>query len=250
MIENNSISFVSDYIYPIGTKFVIRNNTVGPSDPNNTVHIDFVQMVATATFGLVEGNVSIGNFSADNHFFLDQCTQSHNWILRENAISKGSGGFLLRAADNVYLYNNTIYGTEAYYDSTFQFYDDNGSQCGDSSNSSAFARNNIWDDAVRANGDIYFVTSGSSIDKNNDLWFNSGNPVETQSTNANPLFVNAAGDDFHLTSSSPARKAGSPLTMVDATDSGNGTSLVVVDAQVFQDGWAGVSPDWIAVGSP
>ncbi len=180
LIENNTISLVSDYIYPLGTKYVIRNNTVGPSNPTATVHIDFVQMTGNANFGLVEGNVSIGNFSSDNHVFLDQCTQSTNWILRENAVSKGSGGFLLRAANKISLYNNTIYDTESYNDSTFQVYIDNGLQCGDPGNSSLLSRNNIWDHSVRANGTVYLInTPGSSLDKDYDLWFNSGSPLET-----------------------------------------------------------------------
>jgi hypothetical protein len=61
------------------------------------------------------------------------------------------------------------------------------------------------------------------------------------------LFVGL--DDFRLQLGSPAIDAGAPLTTVHSSDTGGGTSLVVVDSRMFQDGWAGVEPDSIAVGS-
>ncbi len=70
------------------------------------------------------------------------------------------------------------------------------------------------------------------------------------------LFVNPTGYDFHLQFGSPARDAGSKLTTVHATDTGSGTSLIVVDARFFQDGSWGpttsgytVNADYIAVGT-
>jgi hypothetical protein len=62
-----------------------------------------------------------------------------------------------------------------------------------------------------------------------------------------PLFV--SDDDLNLQPGSPAIDKGCPLTLVAATDTGSGTEVAVDDARFFQDGWAGVSPDWIAVGS-
>jgi hypothetical protein len=65
---------------------------------------------------------------------------------------------------------------------------------------------------------------------------------------SNPLFNNYAGNDFSLTSSSPARNAGKALTIVNGTIS-NSTTLVVSDADYFQDGYGltGVQADCIAV---
>jgi hypothetical protein len=71
---------------------------------------------------------------------------------------------------------------------------------------------------------------------------------------ADPLFINNA-TDFHLQVGSPALNAGTNLTTVAAGDSGSGTSLVVNDANYFQDGWglpAGtglgqVTPDCISI---
>jgi hypothetical protein len=65
----------------------------------------------------------------------------------------------------------------------------------------------------------------------------------------NPNFVNLAGNDFRLQAGSPAIAAGTYLTTVAAGDSGAGTSLVVTDADYFQDGSGiiGVNGDCISV---
>jgi hypothetical protein len=73
---------------------------------------------------------------------------------------------------------------------------------------------------------------------------------------SNPKFANYAGNDFHLTTGSPAIGAGAPLTTANASGS-NSTTLTVADAWFFQDGWGfpigtglgHVSPDWIRIGN-
>ena len=67
--------------------------------------------------------------------------------------------------------------------------------------------------------------------------------------NKDPLFTGYTSGDFTLKSNSPAKDAGGALTKVSASDFGGGTRLTVDDAGFFQDGWAGVAPDWIAVGT-
>ncbi len=63
------------------------------------------------------------------------------------------------------------------------------------------------------------------------------------------MFVNYAGNNFQLSTGSPAIGAGMYLTTVASGDSGSGTSLVVNDASFFQDGYGlqGVNADCIAV---
>jgi hypothetical protein len=65
----------------------------------------------------------------------------------------------------------------------------------------------------------------------------------------NPNLRNYPGADFSLTEGSVAIDAGGHLTNVSRLDSGTGNILAVSDARYFQDGWAGVEPDWVAVGS-
>jgi len=62
------------------------------------------------------------------------------------------------------------------------------------------------------------------------------------------LLTNASGK-FILETGSPAIDAGGALTHVSTADPGLGFDLIVDDAGMFQDGWAGTSPDWIAVGT-
>jgi hypothetical protein len=67
---------------------------------------------------------------------------------------------------------------------------------------------------------------------------------------ADPQFVNYAGNDFHLSSGSPANGAGTYLTTASGSGS-NSTSLTVADAGYFQDGSGipGVQADWIRIGA-
>ncbi len=66
-----------------------------------------------------------------------------------------------------------------------------------------------------------------------------------------PCFVDYDAGDYELDVSSALVDAGIPLTNVDASDSGTGTTLKVDDARFFSDGMGvpGVDPDWIAVGT-
>lgn len=69
--------------------------------------------------------------------------------------------------------------------------------------------------------------------------------------NANPGFTNYAGDDFTLPVGNTYINAGAHLTNVRTGDSGSGTTLLVDDAQFFEDGKGipGVVGDQIAIGS-
>ena len=104
-----------------------------------------------------------------------------------------------------------------------------------------------------------FADSGSQPIRNGySLVYNSGYAGIWQSSlttepgvilNRDPLFVNST-NNFALQSGSPAIVAGAALTNVAANDTGSGTSLVVNDAGMFQDGYTGViNADWIRIGS-
>jgi hypothetical protein len=62
----------------------------------------------------------------------------------------------------------------------------------------------------------------------------------------NPLFVDAAGDDFHLQAGSPCIDAGGPLTTTPTA--GSGTVVPVDDALYFTDGYGLIDGDVIRVG--
>lgn len=241
LIENNSVSYVSDYLNPYGTHFVYRNNTLGPTAAEIVEHVDGIQPNGITTRSLMENNLSLNNNSSDNHFFLNQRPESAGWIMRYNRTFGSKGGFDWRDADNHYLYNNTFYDNYVYYPSGFQILLTNSV--------GNIARNNIWYHSVSPGGNPYSVGSGSAVDKDYDLWFNSGSPGETHGVNADPLFSSTFGGSFSLQPSSPAVDRGGPLTT--ATNAGSGSvTLQVADAGLFQDGWAGVTPDGISVGSP
>jgi hypothetical protein len=73
-------------------------------------------------------------------------------------------------------------------------------------------RNNI---AYQLPGEIYVDGSLAQITGDHNLWFGLTNAAPTQTVNnltTDPLFVNRAGSDYHLTSTSPAKDAG--LTVV------------------------------------
>jgi hypothetical protein len=66
--------------------------------------------------------------------------------------------------------------------------------------------------------------------------------------NKDPLFVALSVNNFALQPTSPAIDKGGPLTYVTSPDT-NSRTLIVHEAGFFQDGWAGVIPDCVAVGS-
>ncbi len=247
LIEGNSVSLMGDFV-TLGddSRVVIRNNTFGPADPFNSDHIDGLQTNGTngGKKVLFEGNFLTNNNNADNHVALFQRPADSNLILRYNSTFLSTGGIDCTRSGNttdpgLYFYNNTFVGN-AVYNNAFaaQIF------CGNATNN--LARNNIW----QSSSVVSPYDPSTTIDKDYDVFCcGTGNPSETHSVNSDPLLVDAVNGDFHLRSNSPAIHAGGPLTTVAGTDSGSGTTLVVVNANMFQDGWAGVNPDCIAVGT-
>jgi len=118
--------------------------------------------------------------------------------------------------------------------------------------------NNIFVDAIAVTppAQVYVLdNSGTSNGDYNLAYMSTGritwaSPMNSEAhpvLNRNPLLAGFV--DFRLQPGSPAARAGGPLTTVARSDTGTGTTLVLSDAHFFQPGWAGVSPDEIAVGN-
>lgn len=90
-------------------------------------------------------------------------------------------------------------------------------------------------------GEAYLITYGSRFSSSNPSqhtvgWWNASHPdLFKDNLEADPLFVNEAGRDFHLSPNSPMIDAGAFLTYI--AGSGSGNVLPVLDAGYFYDGY-------------
>jgi hypothetical protein len=268
LVENNDISHTEDFTRLIGNHNVLRNNNLHDSyvAEKPVAHIDGMQSFCAGTtekeaanYVLLEGNNFHDNPDHDSHFALINstmtCGGSTTVIIRGNSI--------YRVGDAVYGANDPpgFIDNHKYYNNTAV-----SSALGTPEHATVILSgvsygsvlNNIFVDVIinRPPYEAYQLDkSGTSSGDYNLAYMTAGTPAwanpisgeRNRRLNLDPLFTDKI--DFHLKSSSPARNAGGPLTKVDSRDTGIGTSLVVTDAHFFQDGWAGVLPDWIAVGS-
>jgi hypothetical protein len=273
LIEGNELSHGEDYIRVYGNHIVVRNNTMHNSVESETQggHIDAVQSHCAGTnpapeaanFLLLEGNYHRDNPDFNSHFAVinatNTCGGTKTVIVRHNAIVNlgGASAYISDTASNFgdhhKFYNNTmVNGNIAQTPKTSSTAVDLRGI------SSASVINNIFVDAVRTTNSpgVYVLdNTGTGTTDYNFAYTTSGtiswgNPINTEPhriLNQNPLFVSST--DFRLQPGSPARAAGGPLTTVHSSDTGTGTSLAVTDAHFFQDGWAGTTPDWIAIGN-
>jgi hypothetical protein len=278
LIENNDISHVADGVTQYGEFNVYRNNTMHDTLPTDcgghsgNCHVDFIESEPNTGGGvtrpafsvLYEGNYLFNNVGSNAHMFLTQadvCTGCSNVIIRFNhAYQLGTYWLLDQLGDfsHVKNYNNTIVCAL------------NGTSCGVStvdSNVTAFEGstngaevNNIYYNSTPNGTQLLYAGSAPFRENNNLVYMTScgascsfGGAFASEVgriSNQDPRFVNPTSD-WHLQSGSPAIAAGASLTT--ATGSGsNSTSLVVADADYFQDGLgltaAGVNADWIRVG--
>lgn len=275
LIENNSISHVSDFHILVGDYNVIRNNKLGPTsetDCSAVCHTDGVQASASETmYTLIEGNTLLNNLGPNGHFSIFQAYACnglcHDVIIRynivshvgaagiedDNGIQSSIGYYNLKAYNNTWVDLGTASGgiLNAW---TWNSY--NGSEIND-----LF----FWPSGLPTGGVNPFAcddtrTGGSTCStfraRNNLGWcasgycriygevYQNGNFTDTTSASsgniiADPLFVGYSATDLgnlNLSPASPAIAAGTYLTTVAAGDLGSGTTLVVNDAAFFQDG--------------
>jgi len=266
LIEGNDISHVADFIVPGGGNHnVIRNNDWHHalwSDWGITSggpHIDGVQPYCGER-NLVEGNRMFDSPDNDTHFIILQdydCGAPYQgWIVRGNVLHGVGPSFAgsNRDVESTYVYNNTASSVGVGRWAISAFYD------GGAPGSKYL--NNIHYDCAQDNGEVYNVEPADApgFEADYNLAYLSScaasctwrEPISEEPHavfNEDPLFVDL-GIDFHLQSGSPAIDRGGALTVVAAGDAGSGTTLLLSDVGFFQDGWAGVEPDWVAVGTP
>ena len=288
--DSNDISHVSDGPYLYADHVVYRKNlfhninTTDCGSQSSNCHVDFVQTDANANGGdtpaqymVFEKNITNtmigGNMHAIGLFQGEVCGGNcHNAILRfhETWNCAGCAGIVADnseaacpAWDHIKSYNNTWVDTGGGTGNIIN----NVSYC---TTYTAFV-NEIyyWHSTVsNTNGystvggggsstvpytvgfNIGFTTGGTAASIHPHTYGSGSWTVDAGNLYADPVFNNYAGNDFSLTSSSPARNKGTNLTTVSATVSSS-TTITVADPDYFQDGYglAGVLGDCILVTS-
>ena len=273
LVEGNDISRIGeDFNLVLGGDFnVIRNNiwhdNFNADFPGSVAHIDGVQNYCSAGglafhYLLIENNTLYNAPDVHSHFviFRDIGNCGNSDVIIRHTTVRNLGSYFLHTGltppdggRNIRIYNNdAIDILVSQNPKAFGAIGYNGGSTGGK------LINNIFYNTVRDGGWVYSVddTSQLGFDAHNNLAYNTGYtgfwglPIGSETgviLNQDPLFTGAT--DFHLQASSPAIDKGGYLTQVAASDAGSGTQLIVNDAGFFQDGWAGVNPDWIAVGS-
>ncbi|MBN2577245.1 MAG: hypothetical protein JXP73_21970 [Deltaproteobacteria bacterium] len=271
LFEENDLSHFQDGFRVYGRENVLRNNVVHDVAEAELAgaHADAFQSFCNGSpaediavhFLLLEGFSVRDMAGPDAHGFLingtQDCGGSSTVIARYNSFCRiGSeiyyGDDNRAFGDHHKFYGNTI--------AAAGLVSADHIAMGFSGIERAGVFNNILFDAIvdRAPYSGYGLRPESGSQGDHNLAFLSagqrawGAPIGTDPhsvLNQDPLFAGLADDVLALQPGSPARDAGGPLTQVAASDSGSGTSLVVDDAHFFQPGWAGTSPDFLAVGA-
>ena len=249
---------------------VLRNNDLGPRTSDGSNHVDIYQSEcwgADHGWLLLEGNTARDVTGSNQHFLVSHCTSggsSKNIIIRYNKITnvsyylidnnESSGGGV---HENYVVYNNTMYdnpGSSGYYWAY-----------GANVDGTMLSANNLFFDSL-ATFNLTGVAGGAGNSLNgkcpNHLIYDPDGTVSLSGSgclatsnghvlNQDPDFSDAdpsSSFDFSISENSPARDAGRHLT--NASNSGSSSTALTVDDPIFfQDGWAGIDPDCIAIGT-
>jgi len=283
LIENNDISHTSDGVTEYaGSHNIFRRNTFHDNNSSDcgsnsgNCHIDFIatEPSTPTQYNLYEENTELNNLGANGHGYLSQSdvcsSQCYKLIIRFNiGAHVGAGGILDDNANNssvpgfsyVKSYNNTWVDYNNY--SGNQLYGGTNGFTHNSTNGAEINDLFYYPESLANFNPYYTDASSAPFSASNNLAWCTGTPCSIHghvygsgnftddpgNIKADPMFVSYAGNNFQLSTGSPAIGAGTYLTTVASGDSGSGTTLVVNDASFFQDGYGlqGVNADCIAV---
>lgn len=285
LVENNDFSHTSDDFHWAGSNMIFRNNTSHDHSVNDcgsqsgNCHVDFLQSESTVAtqHNVHEANTVIRNIGHDMHAFIDQgdvCAGScFGLIIRFNTVSHVTESGIIDDNAGQSGVNPGFYAVKSYNNTWVDVGGlvNNGQANGFENNSiQASEINDLFYYPEAETSYTPYRTDASttaSFTVRNNLGWCTGSPctlhgqsdasssftAEGGNVISDPLFVNYAADNYNLSVGSPAIATGSYLTTVDPTDTGSGTSLIVADANFFQDGYglsnanSTVSADCISV---
>ncbi len=254
LIEYNLLSHLGDFVNTVGAYNVVRNNyghdfynADFPDGAGDGLHADFWQGGASVAFPTVynvfEANYVLDNNESNSHTFQWRDVNGAGdkmAIVRYNVASRtGSYACQFGAVDNVYLYNNTFtkHGLKSP-GAAIGFNDEEG----DNSTRSSVYNNILYDNNVGVSDKALSIDQGVTVTSHN-CCYSSGTDSGCSVTD-DPKIT----ETFLLESDSPARTAGSVLTLINA-ENGSGTQFTVDDSGFFTDGNGIISGDKIKIGS-
>lgn len=233
LFQYSQFSYSDDYFNTGSAQrdITLRNLRFGPTDSTSGAHLDNFQANIGMTNLLMEACWDEGNNNSDHHFAWNELPEHKRWIYRGNlCASRGHTGW--NEGDNNYWYHNTSH-TNLYY-TLLSGGDGNFHIRAWEVSTGNEAYNNIF--AWSADTEIFHLDTGSDIvTANYNLIFPTVTGLGANDINSDPLFQNAWTVDIRLTASSPARSAGTSLTLANGAGSSS-TSLVVDNAEPFQPG--------------
>ena len=235
----------------------LHNEVWSRSRGNRTLYMN--GRSAVTGHNLVEGNrfgyaarpcdnFTVGNvaMSTQNNIFR------YNKLYHSNAYAIGTWSYSgYSNAEYNTIYNNTIFNTGY---NIYPSYEEGSEDTAITFMHSSNANNKLKNNLYYSNYQVYTGYSGNQTFANEWDGDTRGNPLFVNASTTPPVDKdNSSNPNLDLQAGSPVIDFGGPLTTVAVADTGSGTSLMVSDADYFQDGTyapSGTSQgDWIAVGT-